>query len=129
MQIKRAADRTARPGPADWFTGEVTLMEISGLGALLVTFKPRARTAWHTHPHGQTLHIISGIARIGRDGGPVEQLEPGDAVVFEPGERHWHGAAPEGPMSHVAIAGLDEDGIPTYWQTHVTDAEYADEQA
>lgn len=124
MRIIRSADRTEKPGPADWFTGEVSLFEIAGPGALLVTFAPRARTAWHTHPRGQTLHIVSGSARIGRDDGSVEQLEPGDTVRFDPDERHWHGAAPEGPMSHVAIAELDEDGQPTHWLTHVTEGEY-----
>ena len=104
MKITRAADRTHKPGPSDWFTGEVDMLEIAGPGTLLVTFGPRARTAWHTHPHGQTLHIVSGVARIGRDGGTVEELQPGDAVTFEPHERHWHGAAPGGEMAHVAIA-------------------------
>jgi quercetin dioxygenase-like cupin family protein len=124
MKITRAADRTHKPGPRDWFTGEVDMLDIVPPGALLVTFAPRARTAWHTHPHGQTLHIVSGVARVGRDGGPVEELQPGAAVTFEPLERHWHGAAPGGEMAHVAIAEPDEEGRPTYWDVHVTDAEY-----
>jgi quercetin dioxygenase-like cupin family protein len=124
MQITRAAERTHTPGPAEWFTGDVDMLEIAGPGVLLVTFAPRARTAWHTHPHGQTLHIVSGTARVGREGGPVEELQPGDAVRFEPDERHWHGAAVDGEMSHVAIAGTDEQGRPTYWQEHVSDDEY-----
>jgi quercetin dioxygenase-like cupin family protein len=123
MHITRAADRKHADGPAKYFTGDVDLLELDGLGALLVTFAPRARTAWHTHPHGQTLHIVSGVARIGREGS-IEELQPGDAVRFEPGERHWHGASPDGPMSHVALARSDEDGLPTYWQEHVSDDEY-----
>ena len=99
---------------------------VTQFGSLLVTFGPRARTAWHTHPHGQTLHIVSGVARIGRDGGTVEELQPGDAVTFEPHERHWHGAGPGGEMAHVAIARPDDDGRPTYWEARVTDAEYGD---
>jgi quercetin dioxygenase-like cupin family protein len=124
MQITRAADRTHKPGSPDWFTGEVDLLEIAGPGVLLVTFAARARTAWHTHPHGQTLHIVSGTARAGREGGPVEELQPGDAVHFAPGERHWHGAAPGGEMSHVAIAQTDDEGRPTYWEELVSDADY-----
>ena len=124
MQITRAADRTHKPGPGDWFTGGVDMLELAGPGAVLVTFEPRARTAWHTHPNGQTLHIVSGTARVGRAGGPVEELDAGDAVRFDPGERHWHGAAPGGAMSHVALAQPDADGVPTYWEAHVTDDEY-----
>jgi quercetin dioxygenase-like cupin family protein len=124
MQITRATDRTHKPGPADWFTGEVDMLELAGPGAVLVTFAPRARTAWHTHPHGQTLHIVSGTARVGREGGPVEEAVEGDAVRFEPGERHWHGAAPGGPMVHVALAQTDDEGRPTYWEEQVSDAEY-----
>lgn len=124
MHIIRAADREHKVGPAEYFTGEVDMLELDGGGALLVTFAPRARTAWHAHPHGQTLHIVSGVARIGREQSAVEELHPGDAVRFEPGERHWHGASPDGPMSHVALARTDEDGRPTYWQEHVNDNDY-----
>ena len=124
MQITRAADRKHKDGPSEHFTGAVDMLELDGPGALLVTFAARARTAWHTHPHGQTLHIVSGIARIGRDQASIEELHPGDVVRFEPGERHWHGASPGGPMSHVALARTDDDGRPTYWQEHVSDDEY-----
>jgi len=124
MEITRADERPHKPGPADWFTGEVDMLEIVAPSALLVTFGPRARTAWHAHPRGQTLHILSGLARIAREGGAVEELRAGDAVTFAPGQRHWHGAGPAGPMSHIAIAQPDGDGKPAYWQEHVTEEEY-----
>lgn len=124
MEITRGPDREHKAGPAEWFTGEVDILEIVPPGALLVTFQPGARTAWHTHPHGQTLHVVLGTARIGRDEGAPEELGAGDRVTFAPGERHWHGAAPGGAMSHLALAQPDADGQPTHWQAHVTDAEY-----
>jgi quercetin dioxygenase-like cupin family protein len=126
MQIIRAADQDHRDGPAEHFTGEVDMLALDGPGALLVRFAPSARTAWHTHPHGQTLYVVSGVARIGREGSAVEQAHAGDTVRFEPGERHWHGASPEGLMAHVALARTDEKGLPTYWEGHVSDEEYGD---
>ncbi len=124
MEIVRAADRARQAGPADWFTGRVELRSIAPPEALLVTFKPGARTAWHTHPCGQALHIVSGVARVGRDDGTVEELHPGDLVTFAAGERHWHGAGPDAEMAHVAIARTAADARPADWQAHVTDIEY-----
>ncbi len=124
MEVMRSADRPRRPGPAEWFTGAVEMLPIVAPGALLVTFQPGARTAWHTHPRGQTLHVVTGVARVGRADGTTAELEPGDAVTFAPGERHWHGATSAAPMAHVALAEPDEHGEPTYWAEHVSDAEY-----
>jgi len=89
-----------------------------------VYFAPGARTAWHTHPHGQTIYILEGVARAQRRGGPVETLQPGDRVFFEPGEDHWHGAAPDRFMCHLAVLDVDDEGIPATWGQHVTDEEY-----
>ena len=104
MQIKELARH--QPGPADWFTGAVyvdtvaTPTEPSRLGAASVHFTPGARTAWHTHPFGQNIYVLEGIGRCQREGGPVEEIRPGDRVFFEPGENHWHGAAPNRFMTH-----------------------------
>ena len=90
-------------------------------------FTPGARTAWHTHPHGQTIYILEGIGRAQRRGGPVEVLQTGDRVFFEPGEEHWHGAAPDRFMSHLALLDVDDAGNNATWGQHVTDDEYADD--
>ncbi len=130
MKITRSDSMSASQGPAEYFTGKVTLQEITGqpyasdLRALVVTFEPGARTAWHTHPHGQLLHIMSGVARVQRAGGKVESLQPGDAVWFEPDERHWHGAGPAQAMAHLAVLRADESGRNATWLEQVTDAEY-----
>lgn len=130
MNITRANTVSTKRGPADYFTGTVWLDEInagvvgSHVRALRVTFEPGARTAWHTHPHGQTLHILSGVARVQRAGGPVETAMAGDSVWFEPGERHWHGAAPNSLMVHLAVQQADETGNTTTWREQVSDAEY-----
>ena len=124
MEITRSSDRGPRRGPAEWFTGEVHLLELAWPGSLLVTFAPGARTAWHTHPNGQALHIVAGVARVGGADGAVRELQPGDRVEFGPGERHWHGAGPDGPMTHVALARPDDGGQTTDWEDHVTDADY-----
>jgi quercetin dioxygenase-like cupin family protein len=130
MDITRAADQTSQPGPAEWFTGPVWLQPIaegsppSRLRVYRVTFAPGARTAWHTHPVGQSLYIVSGRARIGRDDGVVEELGPGDGVRFAPGERHWHGAAPDVVMVHLAMQEAGDDGTTAAWAEHVSDAEY-----
>lgn len=127
MNITRNATRNSKRGPAEYFTGEVWLDEIAGAGAasrvraVRVTFSPGARTAWHTHPHGQTLQILSGIARVQKAGGPIEEAHPGDVVWFEPSERHWHGAAPGSLMVHLAIQQADEAGQTATWLEHVTD--------
>jgi quercetin dioxygenase-like cupin family protein len=130
MQITRNSLETNR-GPSEWFTGAVYLDMIatpsasSHAHAVRVHFEPGARTAWHTHPHGQTIYILEGVGRAQRRGGPIEVLNPGDRVFFEPAEEHWHGAAPDRFMSHLALLDVDDDGIPATWGQHVTDAEYA----
>jgi quercetin dioxygenase-like cupin family protein len=129
MEITRSGAATTK-GPADWFTGDVYLDTVAAprdgasVAAALVHFTPGARTAWHTHPHGQTIFVTEGIGRCQRDGGPVETIRPGDRVFFEPGERHWHGAAPDRLMVHLAIQQADESGATVTWGAHVSDAEY-----
>lgn len=129
MLITRSSTDTAK-GPSDWFTGDVYIDTIavpeatSRAGSALVHFTPGARTAWHTHPHGQTIYVTEGVGRCQREGGPIEEIRPGDRVFFEPGERHWHGAAPNRFMAHVAIHEADETGSPIAWAEHVTDAQY-----
>lgn len=130
MIITRAATTPTKPGPAAYFTGTVWIDEISPpanaspVRAARVTFSPGARTAWHTHPLGQTLHILSGVGRVQKAGEPVAEVRPGDTVWFEPGERHWHGAAPHSLMTHLAIQQADATGSPVTWLEPVTDAEY-----
>lgn len=130
MQITRAGGETQK-GPGDWFTGDVYIDAVavpadsSTVGAALVHFMPGARTAWHTHPHGQTIYVVEGVGRCQREGGPVETIQPGDRVFFEPGENHWHGASPERLMVHIAIHQSDESGSPVTWGEHVPDADYA----
>ena len=93
------------------------------IGGATVTFEPGARTAWHTHPLGQTLIVTAGCGRVQRDGGPIEEIRAGDIVWFEPGERHWHGASPTTAMTHIAIAEM-LDGKAVEWMEHVTDEQY-----
>jgi quercetin dioxygenase-like cupin family protein len=127
MDIRRAGSQPSAQGPADYFTGRVRIdSAFAGSGALsgaTVTFEPGARTAWHTHPLGQTLLIVAGLGRVQREGGPVEPIRPGDIVFFEPGEKHWHGASPHCAMTHIAIAEK-QDGQVVTWLEHVTDAQY-----
>jgi quercetin dioxygenase-like cupin family protein len=129
MQITRSSVETVK-GPADWFTGDVYIDQIaanpepSRVQAANVHFTPGARTAWHTHPLGQTIFVTEGVGRVQREGGPVEEIRPGDRVYFEPGENHWHGAAPDRFMVHTAIQEVGEDGSPVAWGEHVTDDEY-----
>ena len=129
MDIFRAGSRPSAPGPADWFTGRVRMDPLFNPAApdrvqgAHVTFEPGARTAWHTHPLGQTLIVTFGRGRVQRAGGPVEEIGPGDVVCFAPEERHWHGAAPDTAMSHIAIQEV-KDGRVVTWMDHVTDAEY-----
>ena len=129
MQITRSGPTTAA-GPGDWFTGAVFIDAVaapdgsSAVSASWVHFTPGARTAWHTHPNGQTIFVLEGIGRCQRRGGPVEAIRPGDRVFFEPGEEHWHGAAPDRFMAHLAIVQVDEDGNAATWLDHVTDEEY-----
>ena len=129
MLITRNGVETFK-GPADWFTGDVYIDQIatpeatSTFAAINVHFAPGARTAWHTHPHGQTIFVTEGVGRCQREGGPIEILRPGDRVFFEPGENHWHGATPSRFMAHLAIQQADESGSPVSWGRHVTDEEY-----
>lgn len=129
MQITRNSIETA-PGPSDWFTGTVYLdtvatpSEPSRLSASSVHFTPGARTAWHTHPNGQTIYITEGIGLCQRHGGPIEVIRTGDRVFFEPGENHWHGAAPNRFMTHLAMHQVDDHGNAVTWGEHVTDDEY-----
>lgn len=127
MDIKRSGAQPSAKGPAEYFTGTVRIdAPFAGGGALsgaTVTFEPGARTAWHTHPLGQTLLVVSGLGRAQREGGPVEEIRPGDIVWFEPGEKHWHGAAPDCAMAHVAIAAM-KDGSVVTWMEKVTDHDY-----
>ncbi|MFP5277395.1 MAG: cupin domain-containing protein [Acidobacteriota bacterium] len=129
MEIKRNGTQAAGKGPADWFTGTVridplhTAPEPARVAMASVTFEPGARTAWHTHPLGQTLIVTAGCGRVQREGGSVEEINPGDVVWFAPGERHWHGAAPETAMTHIAIQER-LDGKAVDWLEHVSDDEY-----
>jgi quercetin dioxygenase-like cupin family protein len=129
MQITRNSLDTGT-GPTDWFTGTVyidaiaTASEPSRLGAAIVHFTPGARTAWHTHPYGQTIYVTEGIGRCQREGNPVEEIRPGDRVYFEPGENHWHGAGPNRFMAHIAMQEADDTGSPVTWGEHVTDEQY-----
>jgi quercetin dioxygenase-like cupin family protein len=130
MQITRNTLETGR-GPTDWFTGDVYLDPIaspsdaSRVSAAVVHFTPGARTAWHTHPHGQTIWVSEGVGLCQREGGPVEVIRPGDRVFFEPGENHWHGASPTRFIAHVAIQQADEQGNVVTWGEHVSDVQYA----
>jgi len=116
------------PGPADWFSGTIYIDTIAAappLGAAAVHFMPGARTAWHTHPNGQTIFVTEGVGLCQREAGPIEVIRPGDRVFFEPGENHWHGAAPTRLMTHIAIQLADDSGSPVEWGRHVSDDEYA----
>ena len=130
MQITRNTLDT-QAGPADWFTGSVFLDPVaaptgsSRLSATLVHFTPGARTAWHTHPNGQTIWVLEGVGLCQRRGGQVEVIRGGDRVFFEPGEEHWHGAAPNRFMAHMAMLDVDDEGTSATWGEHVTDADYA----
>ena len=132
MQITRSGGAETASGPGEWFTGIVyvdtvaTPSEPSRLGAASVHFAPGARTAWHTHTHplGQTIYVTEGVGLCQRHGGLVEAIRPGDRVFFEPGEDHWHGAAPSRFMTHIAMHEADDEGSPVSWGQHVTDEEY-----
>jgi quercetin dioxygenase-like cupin family protein len=126
--IKNSIDTTT--GSAEWFTGDVyvdaaaTPSGSARAGAGLVHFTPAARTHWHTHPFGQTIYVTEGVGRCQKEGGPVETLYPGDRVFFEPGENHWHGAAPNRFMVHIAVTEYDENGSAGVFTDPVTDAQY-----
>jgi quercetin dioxygenase-like cupin family protein len=129
MQIITNSTDTAA-GPSDWFTGAVYLdtvatpSGVSRLSASSVHFTPGARTAWHTHPNGQTIYVVEGLGLAQRRGGPVEVIRSGDRVFFEPGEEHWHGAPPTRFMTHLAMLQVDDEGNSATWGEHVTDEEY-----
>jgi len=129
MEIMRAGSRASGKGPADWFTGTVRVDPLfsapdpARVAGASVTFEPGARTAWHTHPFGQTLIVTAGCGWAQREGGPIEDIRPGDVVWFQPGEKHWHGATPTTAMSHIAVQEK-LDGSPVEWMEHVTDAQY-----
>jgi quercetin dioxygenase-like cupin family protein len=130
VQITRDGIETT-PGPSDWFTGAVYIDAVaapspgSRVSASSVHFTPGARTAWHTHPNGQTIWVTEGIGHAQRRGGPIEVIRPGDRVFFEPGEEHWHGAARNRFMTHIALVEVDEADSVAAWGDHVTDEEYA----
>ncbi len=129
MEIKRAGSRPTNPGPADWFTGRVHIEPLfsapapARVAGASVTFEPGARTAWHTHPLGQTLIVTAGTGRVQREGGPIEEIRPGDVVWFPPGEKHWHGATPTTALTHLAIQE-QLNGKAVDWLEHVTDEQY-----
>jgi quercetin dioxygenase-like cupin family protein len=129
MEIKRSGTRSQSKGPVDWFTGNVKIEPLfeapapaRGRGAS-VTFEPEARTAWHIHPLGQTLIVISGVGRAQSDGGPVEEIRTGDVVWFGPNEKHWHGASPTSAMTHIAIQEA-LGGKVVEWLEQVSDEQY-----
>ena len=129
MEIKRSGAQPSSKGPEAWFTGEVRLdplfspREPARTAGASVTFEPGARTAWHTHPLGQTLIVTAGLGRAQRDGGPIEEIRPGDVVWFPPGEKHWHGATPKMAMTHIAIQEA-LDGKAVDWLEKVSDEQY-----
>jgi len=129
MEIIRSRPQTASP-PPEWFTGKAYIDQIaptdtpSLLRAYRVHFTPGARTAWHTHPNGQTIWVTEGVGLCQREGGPVEVIRPGDRVFFEPGENHWHGAAPTRFMTHIAMQQANDAGEVVAWDEHVSDEQY-----
>lgn len=129
MEIKRVGSQQTSKGPGEWFTGSVRIRSLieapepARVRGASVTFEPGARTAWHTHPLGQTLIVTSGVGWAQREGGPIEEIRPGDVVWFSPNEKHWHGATPTNAMGHIAIQEA-LDGKVVDWMEKVSDAEY-----
>lgn len=129
MEIRRSGAAPSAKGPAEWFTGTVRIDPLfqppppARVSGAHVTFEPGARTAWHTHPLGQTLIITSGLGRVQRDGGPVEEVRPGDVVWFAPDEKHWHGASTTVAMTHIAVQEA-LNGSPVTWLEKVSDEQY-----
>jgi quercetin dioxygenase-like cupin family protein len=129
MDIRRSGSQPSKKGPPDWFTGTVRIDPLFQADAparaagASVTFEPGARTAWHTHPLGQTLIVTAGCGRAQRWGGPIEEIRPGDVVWFLPGEKHWHGAAPATAMTHIAVQEA-LDGRVVDWMEKVSDEQY-----
>jgi quercetin dioxygenase-like cupin family protein len=130
MRVVSFEDVEARRGPGEWFTGTVWMEpspangETPDAGIFRVSFEPGARTNWHTHPEGQILHVVTGAGRAQREGGEVVEIGTSDVVYFAPGERHWHGAAPDSAMVHVAINPAASSDGGTEWMEPVTDEEY-----
>jgi quercetin dioxygenase-like cupin family protein len=129
MDIKRSGSQPSSKGPADWFTGTVRIdspfkaSDPARVTGATVTFEPGARTAWHTHPLGQTLIVTAGCGRAQRSGGPIEEVRPGDVIWFPPGEKHWHGATPTTAVTHIAIQE-QLDGKAVDWLEKVSDQQY-----
>ena len=129
MEIKRGGSQPSRKGPSEYFTGTVRVDPLfqapdpARVGGASVAFEPGARTAWHTHPLGQTLVVTAGCGRVQREGGPIEEIRPGDVIRFPPGERHWHGATPTTSMTHITIQEL-LDGKNVEWMEEVSDQQY-----
>ena len=129
MNIIKSGSQPSNKGPADWFTGTVRIdspfkgSEPARVSGAIVTFEPGARTAWHTHPVGQTLYVIAGCGRAQTLGGPIHEIRAGDVVWIPPGEKHWHGAAPTTMMAHIAMQEA-KDGKFVEWLEHVSDADY-----
>lgn len=129
MDISKAGSRPSRRGPEEWFTGTVRIDPLfeapspARVAGASVTFEPGARTAWHTHPLGQTLVVTAGSGLAQREGGSIEELRPGDVVWFAPGEKHWHGASPSTAMTHIAIQEM-QDGKAVDWMEHVSTDQY-----
>jgi quercetin dioxygenase-like cupin family protein len=131
MEIRKAGTQPSAKGPSDWFTGTVRIDPLfaapdpARVQGASVTFEPGARTAWHTHPLGQTLIVTAGAGLVQREGGPIQPIHSGDVVWFSPGEKHWHGASPTTAVTHIAIQEkLDCKTVD--WLDHVTDEQYAD---
>ena len=130
MKITRCGEAASRKASAEWFTGTVwqdpivEAPEPARVRSALVTFEPGARTNWHTHPLGQTVIVTAGLGWAQREGGPIEEIRPGDVVWFAPGEKHWHGASPHMGMNHIAIQEK-LDGSPVTWLEQVSDAQYS----
>ena len=129
MQIYRAGQTSSRPGPADWFTARVRIdalfnaADANRVQGAHATFEPGAHTAWHTHPLGQTPIVASGLGRMQREGGSIEEIRLGNVSWFDPGEKYWQGASPEAAMPHIALQEV-KDGKVVDWLEHVTDAQY-----
>lgn len=131
MDIKRASDRPTKIAPEDKFTGQVWQDEVvvgetpSRMRATNVSFSPSARTAWHSHPVGQVLYVVSGVGRVQLEGEPVQELQPGDTAMIPPNTRHWHGAAPDRIFVHLAMSEVDDQGGGTEWFEKVSDDQYS----
>ena|SRR5450432_1352935 len=131
MKIFTESMRTCREGPEAWFTGAVWFEEVmkaappASFKAVWVTFEPSARTAWHTHPMGQALHVLAGTCLVQLKGQPIQQVRSGDSIWIEANELHWHGATPQRTMVHIAMQQPDEHGVDVVWLEHVTDEEYS----